>query len=150
MTKITTSEIVIPTETDSVPLFGYELIREILIPGLLGKETSAILYWAGKDLARKFPLQSMNELVEFFQNAGWGHLTITNEAKNELEVELTSILTSKRAQKKDTSTFQLEAGFLAQQIEFQKNVIAECYEHPKKRAKKIIFTIKWDRKDPVD
>lgn len=149
MNELKTSEPSLPSNPATVPAFGYELIREILLPSILGKETSTILYWAGKDMARKFPLQTMDEIIDFFEKAGWGYLTI-QESKNELQAELTSELITERLQKKDITTFQLEAGFLAQQVEAQKNVVAECYEHPKRRAKKVVFTVKWDKKDPID
>lgn len=144
MTEINTSE-------STIPVFGYELLREILLPSILGKETATILYWAGKDLARKFPLQSIDEIINFFIQAGWGSLVVKEDGKNELQVELSSTVITERLHKKDSpTTFQLEAGFLAQQIESQKNVIAECYEHPKKRSNKVLFTIKWDKKDPIE
>lgn len=136
-------------DEDSVPVFGYELIREVLIPSILGKETSAILYWAGKDLARKYPLQSFDEIIDFFSKSGWGHLSTIKEGKSELQLELTSPLVAKRLAESKNSTFQLEAGFLAKQVEMQQEVISECFEHPKKRAGKVIFTIKWDKKDPI-
>lgn len=136
--------------TPTIPAFGYELIREELLPNILGKEASFILYWAGKDLARKHPLESMDEIFEFFSKAGWGVLSIKRESKQELEVELTSPLIAERLKKRDNCSFQIEAGFLAQQIEHHKKVIAEAYEHPKKRAGKVIFTIKWDKKDSIE
>lgn len=151
MTELNAYEPAPYSEPSSVPAFGYELMREVLLPSILGKETSAILYWAGKDLARKFPLQSLDEVVDFFGKAGWGSLTIKDEAKNELQAELSSTYISERLQKRNSLTnFQLEAGFLAQQIEGQKNVVAECYEHPKKRSQKVVFTVKWDKKDPIE
>jgi predicted hydrocarbon binding protein len=136
---------------ENIPLsgFGYELIREILLPDLLGKETTPVLYWAGKSLARKYPLETMEEIIAFFEKAGWGTLTIVSEGKNELEFELTSPLIAARFSYKEDCTFQLEAGFLAQQIEQQKKLVTEAYEQQKKRAKKVIFTVKWDRKDPI-
>lgn len=138
------------TET-TIPVFGYELIREVLLPSILGKETATILYWAGKDLARKFPLQNVDEIINFFAQAGWGSLVVKEEGKNELHAELSSPVITDRLHKKDNpTTFQLEAGFLAQQIETQKNVVAECYEHPKKRSNKVLFTIKWDKKDSIE
>lgn len=133
----------------SVPAFGYELIREVLIPELLGKEAPEILYWAGKILARKYPLMDMNELVEFFAQAGWGHLSTIKESKHELEMELSSDLILERLELHRDCNFRLEAGFLAQQIELQKKVITESFEHPNKRNGKIRFTVKWDQKDPV-
>lgn len=136
--------------TASVPAFGYELLREVLLPELLGKDTSTILYWAGKTLARKYPLQDMNDIIVFFQQAGWGKLSVKEESKDDLELELTSELISQRFKLKKEPLFQLEAGFLAQQIETQRKVTTEAYEHPKKRADKVVFTVKWDKKDHID
>ena len=134
----------------AVPVFGYDLIREELLPSILGKESSHILYWAGKNLARKYPLESMDEIVNFFTKAGWGHLTVKRESKHEMEVELKSPIIKDRLKKSDYSSFQIEAGFLAQQVQFQKKVIAEAYEHPKKLSGKVVFTIKWDNKDTIE
>lgn len=133
-----------------IPGFGYELLREVLLPDLLGKETASILYWAGKRLARRYPLDTFDEIIVFFEKAGWGTLTATKERNDELEVELTGAIVTARMSINDNCSFQLEAGFLAQQIEQQKRCVAEAYEQQKKRAKKVIFTIKWDRKDEVD
>lgn len=149
-TEIKTADTKPDLNPSTAPLFGYELIREELMPIILGKDTAAILYWAGKDLARKFPLNSLEEVMDFFIKAGWGTLSVKSEFKNELEVVLSSEIISNRLKNRGNCSFQIEAGFLAQQIENQKNVIAEAYEHPKKRSGKVIFTLKWDRKDPVD
>ncbi|MFL6556844.1 MAG: DUF2507 domain-containing protein, partial [Bacillus sp. (in: firmicutes)] len=35
-------------EPRTISIFGYELIRDILLPEILGKDTPEILYWAGK------------------------------------------------------------------------------------------------------
>ncbi|QPA30283.1 YslB family protein [Thermaerobacillus caldiproteolyticus] len=129
--------------------FGYELIREVLLPDLLGKETPNILYWAGKNLARRYPLETFDDVMSFFDKAGWGTLTVINERNDELEIELTGELVTTRLALNEECTFQLEAGFLAQQIEQQKHCVAEAYEQPKKRTKKVVFTVKWDRKDEV-
>ncbi|MDQ6599864.1 DUF2507 domain-containing protein [Bacillus salipaludis] len=137
-------------ETRTVSIFGYELIREILLPEILGKDTPEILYWAGKRLARMYPLNHYDELIEFFERASWGHLTIKNENKDEMEFELISPLIVSRVKSKAEYYFQLEAGFLAQQIELQKKVIAETFEHPIKKSNKVLFTVKWDKKDTLD
>ena len=136
-------------EARTISIFGYELIREVLLPEILGKDTPEILYWAGKRLARKFPLADFDQIGEFFANASWGQLEITKETKNEIEIELTSPLIVSRVKSKAEYFFQLEAGFLAQQIELQNEVIAEAFEHPVKKANKVHFTIKWDTKDPI-
>jgi hypothetical protein len=134
---------------DTFSRFGYEIIREFLLPDLLGKDTPEILYWAGKRLARKFPLTSLDEIIEFCEKASWGKLTLRKETKNEFEFDLASPLLASRAASKPEYFFQLEAGFLAQQIEFQQKALTEAYEHPVKKSTKVQFTVKWDKKDEV-
>jgi hypothetical protein len=138
-----------PSQRSSVSLFGYELIRDDLISDLLGKDEPEILYWAGKKLARKYPLYSIEEMIAFFHEADWGILSIKEEKRKELCLSLTGELVSNRLRKDKNTTFQLEAGFLAQQIEWQKKVVAEAFEHPNKRSNIVQFTIKWDSHDPL-
>lgn len=130
-----------------VPAFGYELIREVLLNDILGPEAPAILYWAGKRLARKYPMETMDDLVHFFQQAGWGSLNIKKESNHEMELELSGGLIEKRCMENNQCHFQLEAGFIAEQIELQRKVICETYEHPRKKKGIITFTVKWDKKD---
>jgi len=134
-------------QTETVPVFGYELIREVLIPEILGEETAKILYWAGKNIARKYPIDTISEIIIFFSQAGWGELKVIKETKSELVLELASTIITDRINKMSNVHFQLEAGFLAQQIEMQKKVVTETFEHPRKRSAKVQFTIKWDEKD---
>ncbi|SCC20182.1 Protein of unknown function [Fictibacillus enclensis] len=129
-----------------VPVFGYELLKNILLPELLGKEERNILYWAGRSLARKFPLSSTEELVHFFAEAGWGSLIIAEMNKNEMILELSSPLIDKRFELQENPTFGLEAGFIAEQVQNQRKCISETYETVK-RKNKIQFTVQWDRKD---
>lgn len=128
----------------TVPAIGYELIREELLYDILGQDAPSILYWAGKRLARKYPLFTINEICEFFQRAGWGDLQMEEQKKNEMTFSLSGDLIIARLHSKVDPTFQLEAGFLAEQIGQQNKVYAESYEHPKKKNNIIIFTIKWD------
>jgi predicted hydrocarbon binding protein len=134
-------------EQRSVSIFGYELIREVLLPEILGKDTPEILYWAGKRLARKYPLKNYDEISEFFAKSSWGELVLKSENKDEIEFELISPLIVSRVKSKAEHFFQLEAGFLAQQIELQKEVTTETFEHPNKKSNKVQFTVKWDKKD---
>src|SRR3954467_5398499 len=134
LSKNTATELSQEVEAETIPTFGYELLREVLLPEILGDDAPAILYWAGKQLARKYPLNNFQEIIHFFKQAGWGNLTILNEAKNECKLELSSTVISKRMQSKGNHHFQLEAGFLAQQIEILKQVVTETFEHPRKRS----------------
>ena len=127
-----------------VPAFGYEILREEILTDLLGKDAPSILYWAGKRLARKYPLFSIDEIIEFFRNAGWGNLQIDHSKEKEIHFSLTSDLIKRRLETRTNPTFQMEAGFLAEQIQQQKKVYAEAFEHPKKKDGTVIFTVKWD------
>ncbi|TLS39192.1 YslB family protein [Pseudalkalibacillus caeni] len=134
-----------------VSAFGFELVRQVLIPELLGNEQSQILYWAGRRLARDFPLSSIDEVVSFFQQAGWGELRLEQEKKNELTFSLSSELIIRRNREKVPATYQLEAGFLAQQIQEMKNCITESYESEKGfKNNKLQLFVKWDKKDELD
>lgn len=149
MTEPITSESLHQNDASAVSPFGYDLIREFLLQELLGKDAPELLYWAGKRLARKFPLFTAEEIVEFFQKASWGFLTIRNETKHEILFELESDLINERLKMNPSSFFQLEAGFIAQQMELQKKVVVEAFEHPRKSKGKVQFTVKWDSKDPI-
>jgi predicted hydrocarbon binding protein len=149
LSELPVSEKYSPSERPSVSLFGYEIIRDDLISELLGKDEPEILYWAGKRLARKYPLYSIEEIIAFFQEADWGILSVKEEKRKELCLSLTGELVSNRLKKDKNTTFQLEAGFLAQQVEWQKKVVAEAFEHPNKRSNIIQFTIKWDSHDSL-
>ncbi|MBS4208847.1 YslB family protein [Bacillus sp. FJAT-50079] len=137
-------------ELQSVPVFGYELIRDVLLPDLLGKDTPEITYWAGKHLARKFPLLSFDEMISFFIDASWGTLTVINERKHELQLELSGDIVTRRMQLHEEPCFRLETGFIAQQIQSQKKALTEAFEEVQQRHKKVLITVRWDLKDPID
>lgn len=130
-----------------VPLFGYELLKNDLLPELLGKEHNSILYWAGKSLARKYPTTCFEEIIDFFNKAGWGTLVLVKESRTEAIFELTSELFSD----KKTFSTPLESGFLAEQIEIIKGFITETNEVTKTgKVKKVIYHVKWDRLDKAE
>ncbi|MFK3958208.1 YslB family protein [Guptibacillus hwajinpoensis] len=128
--------------------FGYEFYREVLIPELLGSEQPAVLYWTGKEMARQFPLSTREEIVDFFQRAGWGKLSIAQEKKNEVTFDLQSALITERRKTSRNACYQLEAGFLAEQYQNMLRCITEAYETDKKNE--IQFTVKWDPKDQIE
>ncbi len=45
--------------------FAYELIREVLLPDILGQDHSSMMYFAGKLLAGKFPQESWEKIPNF-------------------------------------------------------------------------------------
>lgn len=133
-----------------IPSFGYELIREVLLPDLLGKDAPQLLYWAGKNLARKYPLPTLEEIASFFNDSGWGTLAVVEEKRTELHFELSSDMIANRISRKGGCHFQLEAGFLAEQIQQQKGLVTEAYEQQKKKDGKVTFLVKWDRGDYIN
>ncbi|WP_050615985.1 YslB family protein [Bacillus testis] len=137
------------SETATISLFSKELLRDILLPDLLGKDHSQVLYWSGKQLARKFPLQSLEEVAAFFDNAGWGTLEKEKESKNQAEFVLSGEIVTRRFAITDEPEFQLEAGFLAQQLQQQKSRITEAAVETKKRGAKANFLVRWDTKDII-
>jgi predicted hydrocarbon binding protein len=128
----------------SVSMFAYELYRDILPPVIFGKDTADIFYWAGKQLARKFPLLSLDEVYSFFDEACWGKLRIMKEEKNELLFELSGPFVERKFDIYSEPFFSLEAGFLAEQIQTQKNATAEALEEVHKRSKKVRLLVKWE------
>lgn len=130
--------------------FAYELLRGEVLFNLLGKEINSILYWEGKSIATNYPLESMDEIIHFFEKAGWGNLLLVTQKKNEMELELTGDLITYRSHENKEASYQLEAGFLAQQIQVQRGCITEAYEQQKRKDQKVIFTVQWDPKDIIE
>lgn len=132
-----------------VNTFGFELLKETVLTQILGEDSPEILYWIGKQVARNKVLATMEEIIDFFDQANWGTLTLTKEKKAEMTFHLTSELISNRLEQNSSAHFQLEAGFLAQQMEFIHGCVTECYEEPKKKNHTVTFTVKWDEKDLI-
>ncbi|RFU70693.1 DUF2507 domain-containing protein [Peribacillus saganii] len=148
--KNSTNDQITLNEKELMPSFGYEVIKDILLPDILGKDSAQILYWAGKQLARKFPLAGTEDVASFFQNAGWGNLHIVKQTRDTYEIELTGYVIARRLSMYPDCHFQLEAGFLAEQLTLQKNMISEAVEEKKKRAGKVILIVKCDAKDHIE
>lgn len=128
---------------ETVPAFAYELLRDVLIPELVGEEESIILYWAGKNIARKYPLETTEDFIQFFHHAGWGELAVNEEKKNQIIFQFSSESVIKKIRNGTSASFSLETGFLAQQIEMMKNRPADARKEMKK--KKVIVTVQWER-----
>ena len=130
-------------EESQVSTFGYELLRDHVLTSILGKHEKDILYWAGKDLARKFPLYSMEEAVSFFHEAGWGKLELEKSTKDSLSYLLHMYHLPPSGVNRCHS---LEAGFLAEQHQKIEGYLTECYDEITKKTGTVSFLIKWDTK----
>lgn len=127
-----------------VPLFGYELIRDVLLGELLGPDAPHVLYWGGKTLARRFPCASQDELALFCREAGWGELHLEKEAKQEHHYRLSGGVTARRFDTQVAPSFSLESGFLAEQVALAKQCAAEAVYDVNKRGKMVRITVKWE------
>lgn len=130
-------------EHSHVTSFGYELIRDHVLTSILGKHEKDILYWAGKDLARKFPLYSMEEAVTFFNEAGWGTLHLEKTTKDSVFYTLSTYNLPSSGQSR---SHRLEAGFLAEQQQKLTGYLTECYDEEVKKNGLVTLQIKWDSK----
>lgn len=146
--KIKPEELNLALIDTPVNLFGHELIRTELLTNLLGKDAEAILYWAGKELARNHPLTSYEEVVQFFEQASFGTLDRTKEKRSSSTYSLSGKLIDLRLAQKEP-VFSLEAGFLAEQMQQINGVYAEAYAEVIKN-KTVLITLKWDNKDLVE
>ncbi|MDL5375576.1 YslB family protein [Exiguobacterium mexicanum] len=129
----------------SQPTFAIELLRDYVLTDLLGDDYAQVIYWSGKRVARKFPVMTNDELSAFFMEAGWGQLTLLKEKGNKFLFEL---LPPPATQEKATGYFQLEAGFLAEQIAGRSQCVAEGYADVARQAVQI--TVQLDRKDTYE
>ena len=130
----------------TIPTFGYELIRDNILRSILGKHEEEVLCWAGKELARKFRLFSLEEATSFFEQAGWGALSIEKEGKDSAIFVLTG---DTDLLKFEERCFRIEAGFLAEQIQKLNGYLTECYEQKNIKQSNVKFTVKWDLKEPI-
>lgn len=127
-----------------MPAFGYELLRDFTLSSILGKNESDILYWAGKEVARKYPCDTDVDVNSFFAEAGFGMLQLEKETKDGY---IFSLVNDPAVFNFTKRNFRLEAGFLAEQIQQQKGYLTECFEEKQEKDQTVIFTIKWDSKE---
>lgn len=134
------------TQNKTIPLFGYELIRDNVLSSILGKHEDDILYWAGKELARKFPCSDIQLIISFFEDAGWGILSLEKEKKDEYQLHLTN---DAELLNLSNRSFRLEAGFIAEQIQASNGFLTECYDEKNEKLQHVTFLVKWDIKERV-
>src|SRR5690625_1266317 len=69
---------------------GYDVLRYISLPNLLGSETDTVLYFLGKELARSFHLESLEDIYIISEKLGWGKMELLKERKSYLLFTLMS------------------------------------------------------------
>lgn len=123
------------------PGAGYDILRYISLPELFGSETNTLLYYTGKSLARKFRIESLDDLHYAFDKLGWGRLDFVKEKRRYMEFELMSDAIVHRLKAPIETEFRLEAGFLAAAVHAIKGIECECTEEINKKINKVVFTV---------
>nr|WP_234982307.1 DUF2507 domain-containing protein [Edaphobacillus lindanitolerans] len=129
------------TEQGGVPRFGYELIRDHVLPSVLGKHEEDILYWAGKELSRSFPLFQMDEAPDFFREAGWGGLSLRQQSRKEAEWLLD---TDPEYVRRGNRSYMLEAGFLSGQFGKIHECVCECRPETDRKTGRVRLLLVWE------
>ncbi|MCF6515819.1 DUF2507 domain-containing protein [Lactobacillus sp. S2-2] len=97
--------------------WGTELLRDDLFNLIFEDDTKSIMYWAGKELAQKYPIITIEDLPIFFEKSNWGTLEKKSESKNEIIFTLSGKYNELRISENDNPDFSLETGFLAESIQ---------------------------------
>ncbi|SES08450.1 Protein of unknown function [Gracilibacillus ureilyticus] len=111
---------------------GYDLLRYIGLPDMLGKESDLILYVMGKNLAEKSDWVTTEEVLEFFLHVGWGDLVLAQEKRRGYVFHLSGEVIDARLETIENVEFRLEAGFLAKAMEQITGKPCECIAEIKK------------------
>ena len=98
-------------------LLGQELIRDDLLPEILGSEIHQLSYWAGKRLARKYQLVDLGAIPTFFEQFNLGSLNVTKQTSHKISWSLSGDIVTKRIDTVQDVDFLLEAGIIAQNVE---------------------------------
>ncbi|MBU3851326.1 MAG: YslB family protein [Candidatus Paralactobacillus gallistercoris] len=106
------------------------VLRDLVIPNILGDDTEAILYWAGRNLAKQFNLSNPHALTNFCQQMHWGKLQLDHQNKYKEVYTLRGEDINERLRLNPQANFQLETGFIAQtrqlQLDYPCEATYEC------------------------
>ncbi|HLR67139.1 DUF2507 domain-containing protein [Virgibacillus alimentarius] len=120
---------------------GYDILRYISLPELLGTESKTLLYFIGRNLARKLDITSLEDIYDIYEKLGWGKIELVKEKKRELIFHLMDDAIVYRLKSPLNSEFRLEAGFLAEAIQIIKGNECECIEKVNHKIYQIEFTV---------
>ncbi len=129
------------------PLFGQLMLRDLLLPDLLGKESDAITYWAGRSLARRLPV-SEDDLVALFARVGFGTLALTASKHHQRTYTLSGTTVATRMANFAAPDFRLEAGFLAQSLQQALGHVVEASAAADPHKQLVTLTVILDEKTP--
>ncbi|WP_172189383.1 DUF2507 domain-containing protein [Lentilactobacillus kribbianus] len=114
------------TDSTVAPLLGQEMLRDDLLPALLGNKVHELSYWAGKRLARSHQLKQLDDLPTFFTQFKLGNLKKTKQTNTEILWLLNGPIVASRISHVEDIDFYLEAGIIAQNIGYALKLPAEA------------------------
>ena len=126
----------LPQET-----IGQDVLRYIGLQDVLGKEKDTLLYFIGKQMARRFEINNLEDLIYLFYTLRWGKLELIKEKKKSLTFHLMSDDIVERMNTSLDIDFRLEAGFIAETITFLMERPCECVETINERLFRAEFKI---------
>lgn len=129
------------------PLFGQLMLRDLLLPDLLGKETESITYWAGRSLARRLPVAE-EDLSALFARIGFGTLTVAATKHHQRIYTLSGTTVATRMANFEQPDFRLEAGFLAQSLQQELGCVVEGSATSDSHKQVVTLTTVIDEKTP--
>lgn len=121
---------------------GYDLLRYIALPELLGKDQETVLYILGKNTSRSLELDSIDTLIHAFKIIGLGELVHTKETRSEDVFTLTSPLISSRKEANIDQHYYFESGLISGTMETIHRFQCEAEETIKPRKDLVEFTVK--------
>lgn len=120
---------------------GYDVLRYISLPELLGSEANTLLYFMGKNLARRLISHTLEDIYHIYDRLGWGRLELVKEQKKSLTFHLMADSVVHRLKAPINAEFRLEAGFLAESIQVVKGKPCECVEEINRKIHQIQFKV---------
>ncbi|WP_164216866.1 YslB family protein [Virgibacillus sp. YIM 98842] len=124
---------------------GYDVLRYVGLPELLGNEADALLYFMGRNIARKLDIAEMDDILNCFDKLGWGKLELVKQKKNQMVFHLMSDAVVYRLKSELNTEFRLEAGFLAEAIQSIQNMECECTEEINTRIYQVQFNVYYSK-----
>ncbi|WP_405100720.1 YslB family protein [Oceanobacillus sp. FSL H7-0719] len=120
---------------------GFDILRYVALPEFLGEEAPTLLYFMGRNLARKFEINTIEDVYYIFEKLGVGKLELVKEKKHEKIFHLLADSVFLRLKSSVQADFRLEAGFLAEAMEAVDGVECECVEDINHRIHQVQFSV---------
>ncbi|MFD1039563.1 DUF2507 domain-containing protein [Virgibacillus byunsanensis] len=120
---------------------GYDVLRYISLPELLGTESTTLLYFMGKNLARKLDISVVEDIFTVYEKLGWGKLELVKDKRKEIIFHLMSDSVAHRLNAPFNTEFRFEAGFLAEAMQHLSGKQCECTEEINNKILQVEFRV---------